>query len=171
MRERILPVMGGSRLSSAQRVALHIAGSTAHLECVVIGEVIAAILLFLVASAIMSGAKWARVAVAIVLGIRLAFATYWMIVHIGGGLQWNAIVSAGIAIFVLWALYGNKTRRNTSRERRKPQTESHQQPEGVCCGRPPFVVPVTCGSPCVLSATTVHRSSPTCTRLSVNCDL
>jgi hypothetical protein len=75
---------------------------------VVIGEVIAAILLFLVASAIMSGVKWARVVVAIVLGIRLAFATYWMIAHIGGGLQWNAILSAGFAIFILWALYGNK---------------------------------------------------------------
>jgi hypothetical protein len=74
----------------------------------VIGEVIAAILLFLVASAIMSGVKWARVVVAIVLGIRLAFATYWMIAHIGGGLQWNAILSAGFAIFILWALYGNK---------------------------------------------------------------
>ncbi len=73
-----------------------------------IGEVIAAILLFLVASAIMSGAKWARLAVAIVLALRLGFATYWMIAHIGGGLQWNAILSAGIAIFILWALYGNK---------------------------------------------------------------
>jgi hypothetical protein len=73
-----------------------------------IGEVIAAVLLFLVASAVMSGAKWSRVVVAIVLGLRLAFATYWMIAHIGGGLQWNAILSAGIAIFVLWALYGNK---------------------------------------------------------------
>ena len=73
-----------------------------------IGEVLAAVLLFLVASAIMNGAKWARLAVAIVLGLRLAFATYWMIVHIGGGLQWHAILSAGFAIFVLWALYGNK---------------------------------------------------------------
>jgi hypothetical protein len=74
----------------------------------VIGEVLAAVLLFIVASAIMNGLKWARLAVAIVLGLRLAFATYWMIVHIGGGLQWHAILSAGFAIFVLWALYGNK---------------------------------------------------------------
>ena len=74
---------------------------------VVAGEVVAALLLLWVASAIMSGAKWSRLAVAIVLGLRLAFATYWMIAHIGGGMQWNAVLSAGIAIFVLWALYGN----------------------------------------------------------------
>ena len=30
-----------------------------------------------------------------------------MITHVGGGLQWNAIISVGIGIFVLWALYGN----------------------------------------------------------------
>ncbi len=71
----------------------------------VIGEIIVAVLLVWVASAIMSGATWARLAVAIVLTLRLAFATYWMIVHIGGGLQWNALLSAGIAFFVLWALY------------------------------------------------------------------
>ena len=87
---------------------LSVMGQTSdELWPVVIGEVIAVLLLLWVASSIMSGAKWARLAVAIVLGIRLAFGTYWMIVHIGGGLQWNAILSAGIAIFVLWALYGN----------------------------------------------------------------
>ena len=72
-----------------------------------VGEIILAVLLFLVAAAIMSGAKWARLAVAIVLGIRMAVAVYWMIVHFGGGLQWNALLTVGIGIFVLWALYGN----------------------------------------------------------------
>lgn len=72
-----------------------------------VGEIIMAVLLFLVAAAIMSGAKWARLAVAIVLGIRMAVAVYWMIVHFGGGLQWNALLTVGIGIFVLWALYGN----------------------------------------------------------------
>ena len=66
-----------------------------------------AVLLFLVAGALMSGAKWARLAVAIVVGLRIAMAAYWMITHLGGGLQWNALLAAGFGIFVLWALYGN----------------------------------------------------------------
>lgn len=70
-------------------------------------ELILAVLLFLVASAIMSGTNWARLAVAIVLGIRIAAAAWWMITHIGGPFQWNAVINIGIAIFVLWALYGN----------------------------------------------------------------
>lgn len=70
-------------------------------------ELALAVLLLLVASAIMSGAKWARLAVAIVVGIRLAVVAYWLITHIGGAINWNAILSAGIGIFVLWALYGN----------------------------------------------------------------
>ena len=72
-----------------------------------IGEFIFAALLFLVASSIMSGAKWARLATAIVVGLRIAVVSWWMITHVGGGLQWNAIISVGIGIFVLWALYGN----------------------------------------------------------------
>jgi hypothetical protein len=73
-----------------------------------IGELIVALLLFLVASSIMSGAKWARFAVALVVGIRLALLTYWMIAHVGGGIHWNALLSAAFAIFVLWVLYGNE---------------------------------------------------------------
>ena len=73
-----------------------------------IGEFIVAVLLFLVALAIMSGKKWARLVVAISMALRLGVSAYWMISHIGGGLQWNAILSTGIAIFVLWALYGNE---------------------------------------------------------------
>ena len=55
----------------------------------------------------MQGAKWARLAVAIVVGIRIAMAVYWMVTHFGGGLQWNAFITAAIGILVLWALYGN----------------------------------------------------------------
>ena len=73
-----------------------------------VGEIILAVLLFLVAWALMSGAKWSRLAVAIVVGIRMALAVYWMIAHFGGGLQWNALLVVGIGIFVLWALYGNE---------------------------------------------------------------
>jgi hypothetical protein len=74
---------------------------TAVRELILVG------LLLFVAWAIMSGAKWAGLAVAIVMGIRMALAVYWMIAHFGGGLQWNALITVGIGIFVLWALYGN----------------------------------------------------------------
>jgi hypothetical protein len=40
-------------------------------------------------------------------GDRHAVAVYWMITHVGGGLQWNAILSVGVGIFVLWSLFGN----------------------------------------------------------------
>jgi hypothetical protein len=73
-----------------------------------IGEFIAAALLFLVASAIMSGAKWARLATAIVVGLNMALVSWWMITHFGGGLQWRALLTIGLGIFVLWALYGNE---------------------------------------------------------------
>ena len=73
-----------------------------------IGEFVLALLLFLVAAAIMSGAKWARIATAVVIGLRIAVASWWMITHVGGGLQWNALMTVGIGIFVLWALYGNE---------------------------------------------------------------
>ncbi|MGI9586430.1 MAG: DUF7144 family membrane protein [Acidimicrobiia bacterium] len=70
-------------------------------------EIVIAILLFLVASAIMSGAKWARILVAVVVGIRLVVVGYWLVTHLGGALNWNAVIYAGFGIFVLWALYGN----------------------------------------------------------------
>jgi xanthine/uracil permease len=73
-----------------------------------IGEFIAAALLFLVASAIMSGAKWARLFTAIVVGLNIALVSWWMITHFGGGLQWRALITVGLGIFVLWALYGNE---------------------------------------------------------------
>ena len=73
-----------------------------------IGEFVVAALLFLVAWAIMSGFPWARLAVGIVMGLRIAVSVWWMITHFGGHLQWNAIITIGIAIFVLWALYGNE---------------------------------------------------------------
>ena len=73
-----------------------------------IGEAIIAVLLAVVAGALLSGAKWARFAVALVEGLRLVFSIWAVYAHIGGGFQWNALITAAIALFVLWALYGNK---------------------------------------------------------------
>ena len=84
-------------------------GQTAdELLIVALAEFVVAMLLFAAASGIMWGAPWARLFVAVVLGVRLVVATYWLIAHTGGGIQWNAIISAGIAVLVLWALYGNE---------------------------------------------------------------
>ena len=67
-----------------------------------------AVLLLFAAAAIMSGAKWSRMLVAVVFGARIAVATWWMVAHFGGGFQWNAIITVGVGIFVLWALYGHE---------------------------------------------------------------
>ncbi len=84
-------------------------GQTAdELLIVALAEFVVAMLLFAAASGIMWGAPWSRLFVAVVLGVRLVVATYWLIAHTGGGLQWNAVISTGIAVFVLWALYGNE---------------------------------------------------------------
>jgi hypothetical protein len=73
-----------------------------------IGELILAVLLLAAAWYLMSGAKGARLAVAIVVGLRMVVAVWWMITHFGGALNWHAIITVGIGIFVLWALYGNQ---------------------------------------------------------------
>jgi hypothetical protein len=72
-----------------------------------IAEFVAALVLFAVASSILSGVKWARLVTAVVVGLEMAVSVYWMITHVGGGLQWNALMTVGIGIFVLWALYAN----------------------------------------------------------------
>ena len=66
-----------------------------------------ALVLFLVGFGIISGARWARMAVAIVYGFLLAISGWYLVTHLGGGVQWSVLLQAGIAIFVLWALFGN----------------------------------------------------------------
>ena len=71
-------------------------------------EAVLAVLLFLVGSGVMSGAKWARLAVAVVVGLRLAALTWFMLTHLGNGaFTWGTVISLAIMLFVLWALYGN----------------------------------------------------------------
>ena len=38
----------------------------------------------------------------------MALVARWMITHLGGGLRWSALLTIGLGIFVLWALYGNE---------------------------------------------------------------
>ena len=103
-------VIGLSLIFDRERELLQeITGQDADfIQTTAIVELILAVLLFLVASAIMSGQKWARLLVAIVVGIRLAVVAYWIVTHLGGPFNWNAVIYAGFGIFVLWALYGNE---------------------------------------------------------------
>lgn len=61
-------------------------------------------------------------------------------------LQWNAIVSAGIAILVLWALHGNHDSENFFEVLLKPQSVLTNYLR-ACCSKPPFAVQFTGGSP------------------------
>ena len=79
-----------------------------YLTTTAITEFVLAVLLVVAAWAIFGGQKWARLAVAIIVGFRMAVVSYWMIGHVGGGMQWNAIITVGLGVFVLWALYGNQ---------------------------------------------------------------
>lgn len=71
-------------------------------------EAVIAVALFAVGYGVMNGAKWARLAVAIVVALRLAALTWFMLAHLGeGAFTWTTIMGVAVAIFVLWALYGN----------------------------------------------------------------
>lgn len=71
-------------------------------------ELIFAVALALVASGVLSGAKWARLLVAIVAALRIFALSWWMISHHAGGVHTSAIVQIAVSVFVLWALYGHK---------------------------------------------------------------
>jgi len=70
-------------------------------------EGIIAILLVFVASGVLTGMRGARLLVALVYGIRMVVAAYWMLSYQGGGFGDGGILTIGIGIFVLWALYGH----------------------------------------------------------------
>jgi hypothetical protein len=73
----------------------------------IIGEVIAAILLFIVAAGIMRGSKGMRLFVAIVEAIVMGIALYTMVTHHAGAYLYRGFFTLLVGVFVLWALYGN----------------------------------------------------------------
>ncbi len=82
-------------------------GTTDEITIVAVASAVLAMLLFAVASGILSGAGWARIAVAVVVGLRLAALTWFMLSHVGGGaFTWSTMLSLALGLFVLWALYG-----------------------------------------------------------------
>ena len=74
----------------------------------IIGEVIAAVLLFAVASGIMRGSNGYRLFVAIVEGLAMALAVYTLIAHHTGGYVYRSVFTLFVGVFVLWALYANE---------------------------------------------------------------
>jgi len=74
----------------------------------IIGEVVAALLLFFVGNGIMRGSNGFRLFVAIVQGLAMVLAVYTIIVHHVGGLVYRGVFTLFIGVFVLWALYGNE---------------------------------------------------------------
>lgn len=81
--------------------------SDSDLVLLAVIEGVLAVLLFAVGSGVMSGVKWARLAVGIVVGLRVAAMTWFMLTHLGNGVfTWGLVVSLSIGLFALWALYG-----------------------------------------------------------------
>ncbi len=72
-----------------------------------IGEAIVALLYILVGFGILGGSRGARLVVAIVQALGMGFAIYLLLTHHGGGYTTRSFVTILIALFVLWALYGN----------------------------------------------------------------
>lgn len=91
-----------------EKLQLVTGNSDSDLIVFAIVEFIIAIALALVASGILSGAKWSRFLVAVVVGVRMVVAAWWMIAHHAGGFHTGGLITVGIGIFVLWALYGHK---------------------------------------------------------------
>jgi hypothetical protein len=73
----------------------------------VIGEAIAAILLFIVGAGIMSGSRGMRLFVAIVEAVVMGIAVYTMVTHHAGAYLYRGFFTLLVGVFVLWALYGN----------------------------------------------------------------
>ena len=73
-----------------------------------IGELVLAVLLFLVASGIMRGSRGWRAFVGIVEGLRRGFALFAMLYYHDSAFVESGIVTLLIGTFVLWALYGHE---------------------------------------------------------------
>jgi hypothetical protein len=74
----------------------------------IIGEIIAAVLLFVVGNGIMRGSSGFRLFVAIVEGLAMALAIYILVAHHVGGYVYRGVFTLFVGVFVLWALYGNE---------------------------------------------------------------
>jgi hypothetical protein len=77
---------------------------TAGIVSLIIGAII-----FLVALALLRGSKGARILVTIVQVIAVASAAWSMFAHHTGAFLFQGLITTAIAIFVLWALYNERS--------------------------------------------------------------
>lgn len=70
-------------------------------------EIVVALIIALVAVALASRGRGARLLVAIVQVIRVGTATWAIATHHAGGYMAASIVTIALGVFILWALYGN----------------------------------------------------------------
>jgi hypothetical protein len=94
-----------TRLADAITSQSGVEFSSDNIIWVAILEIVAAVVLFLVASGIMRGSRGYRLFVAIVEGFRIATAFFYMLWHHDGPFVESGIVTILISSFVLWALY------------------------------------------------------------------
>ena len=73
-----------------------------------IAELVIAVILAWVASAILRGSRGMRTAVGVVMAFRIAVSMFFMITHHQGGFLYSGIINIAVAFFVLWALFGNE---------------------------------------------------------------
>lgn len=72
-----------------------------------IGEIVVGVVIFLVAQALMSGSRGARLLVALVEGVRMGFAVWLMMTHHTTAAVEMGVVTLLIGFFVIWALYAH----------------------------------------------------------------
>lgn len=92
-------------LAGDDRVQAETGLSVAGLLSSGILEALVAVVLFVAAAGLLSGASGARMFIALVEAFRMVTAVILMITHHAGGYAFNALIAVIIGMFVLWALY------------------------------------------------------------------
>ena len=78
-----------------------------HLLSISIIGLIIAVLVFVVATALLRGVPAARLIVAVVQGLNMAWAVVLMFIHHDGAYLWSGLITLLWGAFILWILYGN----------------------------------------------------------------
>jgi len=66
------------------------------------------VILLVAAIGLMTANKWGRTMAAIVVGVRVAVASWAVLTHHSGGILTMSLLTILISVFVLWSLYGNE---------------------------------------------------------------
>jgi hypothetical protein len=79
-------------------------------ELLVIGlaEAVIAVILLVAAMGVMTASQKGRTVAAVVIGVRVAVASWAILTHHSGGIFTTSVLTILISVFVLWSLYGNE---------------------------------------------------------------